>query len=92
MMRYEHAGKFREISFYMLQLTRKDLETLRNDVRASEHDLPRAWIKKMKRSQLVDTMLVNTFGAEPIIDYKAYIAEDNRLEQFVQGKIAADNV
>lgn len=88
-MSYEHAHLFREISYQLFKYSTKDIETLRSIVRNSNHEFPRHLLLRMKRHDLCDTIVVNMFGTDAVVEYKAFCADQDKVKQFVEGKLNA---
>lgn len=91
-MQHKYAHLYSKISRQQFLYAMEDVEELRSKLRNVEDDLPRSFIQTMSRQRLTDALLTNQFGADPIIEYKAFCAESDKLEKFVNGEIEADQL
>lgn len=82
----EHAHLFRDMSRQAFHLYTKDMDTLRNRYTRASVDIGRTLINRLKRTQLVNAILADQFGADAVMDYISQCREWDEMKDFVENK------
>lgn len=70
-----------DITHRAFMLYQKDIETLRSKVIATaDIDLPIAYYKRIKKNDLIDTLLKREFGIGAFREYKRYCKEWDEIK------------
>jgi hypothetical protein len=82
----KYKDVYREMSERAFRLHMKDLDTLKNLYGRSSVDVPKMFITRMKRPQLVNAILATEYTADAVIEYISQCKEWDDMKAFVQQK------
>ncbi len=84
-MSFKHEAKFNEMTERAFHWHMQDIDTLKSKVQRLNHELPRTFVWKMKRKDLVNALLADRFGNDAVMDYISQIKQWKDDEAFVNG-------